>query len=143
MVARKKKPKPSQIVIMVAKKKNEPTPTTYSPYDNTKNDSYWNPCIVDVISDCHNNSRAVKGRQQEIFFIVKVLVATGLWKESKKKKNSLWRCLWPRCALKFQITFWASGLPPLNISHIQVQLITFFNATHKSKTGTANIWGTT
>jgi hypothetical protein len=30
--------------------------------------------------------RAVKGKQQEIFFIVNVLVATGLWKEGSNTK---------------------------------------------------------
>jgi hypothetical protein len=38
--------------------------------------------------------RAVKGRQQH--------------------KNLLWRCLWPRGALKFQIAFWALKLTSTN-----------------------------
>jgi hypothetical protein len=60
--SKKKNPKTSIIVITIAKKK-KPTPTTYSIYDNTqKMNNYWIPCIVNVINDCHNNLRVVKGR---------------------------------------------------------------------------------
>jgi hypothetical protein len=34
-------------------------------WQHQKMDSYQIPFIVDVINDCHNNWRAVKGRQQE------------------------------------------------------------------------------
>ncbi len=43
-------------------------------------------------------------------FLIKVLLATGLWKEGSKKTNLSWRCLWPRGALKFQMAFWALRL---------------------------------
>jgi hypothetical protein len=43
-----------------------------------KKDNYWIPFIVEVINDHDNNSRAMKGRQQEKKFITKVLVAIGL-----------------------------------------------------------------
>jgi hypothetical protein len=38
-------------------------------------DSYWIPSIVDVINDCHNNSKVEKKMQQEKKIIVKVFVA--------------------------------------------------------------------
>ncbi len=64
---------------------NPPRPPTVL-MTTQKMDSYWIPFIVDVINDCHNDSRAMKRRQQEIVFIVKVFMATRLWKEGNKKK---------------------------------------------------------
>ncbi len=73
-------------------KKTQINPTTYCTYGSKKKRthpdhllylwqhqkmySYWIPFIVDVINDCHNNSRVVKGRQQDFFLIAKVFMAT-------------------------------------------------------------------
>jgi hypothetical protein len=61
--SKKKKPKPSIIVIM-AVRKNEAHPNhlLYLWQHKKKTNSYWIPFIVNVINDCHNNSKAVKGR---------------------------------------------------------------------------------
>jgi hypothetical protein len=73
---RKNATKSHHLLYLWQQEKNKPTPTTYCIYDNAKKmDSYWIPFIVNVINDCHNNSRVVKGRQQEKLYIVKVLVA--------------------------------------------------------------------
>jgi hypothetical protein len=83
-----------------------------------------------------------------------VTVTQGLWKEGSKKKYILWKCLWPQgCERKAARKkyyyegacghFWALRLTSTKYFSHQVQLITFFNAAHKSKTGTANMWGTT
>jgi len=44
---------------MIAKKKKEPTLTTYYTYDNKKKTkSYWISFIVNIINDYHNNLKA-------------------------------------------------------------------------------------
>ncbi len=55
-------------------------------WQHQKMDSYWIRFIVNVINECHNNSR--------------------VWKEGSKKNIFLWKCLWPCGTLKFQIEFW-------------------------------------
>jgi hypothetical protein len=63
MAARKKKTQTFHYCNPDNKKKNDPTPTTYYTYDNTKKkNSYWIPFIVNVINDCHNNAKVVKRR---------------------------------------------------------------------------------
>jgi len=58
-----KKPKPSIIVIMIASKKGaHPDHLFYLWQKKKKKNSYWIPFIVNVINDCHNNSRAMTGR---------------------------------------------------------------------------------
>jgi hypothetical protein len=84
----------------IRKKQAHPDHLLYL-WQQKKMDNYWIPFIVNVINDYHNNSRAMKGRQQEFLFIVNVLVATRLWKEGSKKKKLLSRCLWLHDALKF------------------------------------------
>jgi hypothetical protein len=60
--SRKKKPKPSIIVIMAIRKKwAHPDHLLYL-WQHKKMDNYWIPFVVNVINDCHNNSRAMKGR---------------------------------------------------------------------------------
>ncbi len=34
-------------------------------------------------------------------------IIQGLWKEGNKKNKLLWKCLWSRDIVKFQIAFWA------------------------------------
>jgi len=46
------------------KKSNPPWPPIVI-MTTPKKDSYWIPFIVDVINDCYNNLRVVKGRRQE------------------------------------------------------------------------------
>jgi hypothetical protein len=62
MAARKKKTKTIHYRNYDSKKK-EPTPTTYFTYDNTKKriaiELFF---IVNIISDCDNNSKVVKRR---------------------------------------------------------------------------------
>jgi hypothetical protein len=62
MTSRKKKPKPSIIVIMIARQKMSPPQPLILLMTTQKTNSYRILFIVNVINDCHNNSRAVKGR---------------------------------------------------------------------------------
>ncbi len=76
MATKKNKPKPSIIVIMATRKKQtHPNHLLYL-WQHQKMDNDWIPFIVDVINDYHNNSKAMKGRQQEKKIIVKVFMAT-------------------------------------------------------------------
>jgi hypothetical protein len=120
----KNKPKPSLIVIMATKKKQTHLNHLLYLWQHTKTDNYWIPFIANVINNCHNNSRVIKERQQvkKKKLIVKVPVATRLWKEGSKKKKLLWRCSWPRGTLKFQIAFWALRPTPLTRKFSQGKL---------------------
>ncbi len=80
------------LFIIALWEKTQINPTTYYTYGRKKKtthldhllylwqhkkmDNYWILFIVDVINDCHNNLKAVKGRQQKKKFIVKMLVTT-------------------------------------------------------------------
>jgi hypothetical protein len=58
----KNKPKPSIIVIMsIRKKRAHPNHLLYL-WQHKNTNSYWIFLIVNVINDCHNNSRVVKRR---------------------------------------------------------------------------------
>jgi hypothetical protein len=70
--------KPSLIVIMATRKKQTHPDHLLYLWQHKKTDGYWIPFIIDGINDCHNNSRAMKRKQQEKIYTVKVLVATGL-----------------------------------------------------------------
>jgi hypothetical protein len=63
MATRKNEPKPSFIVIMAAREKQTHPDHLLYLWQHQKTDSYWILFIVDVINDCHNNSKAVKGKQ--------------------------------------------------------------------------------
>ncbi len=59
---KKNKPKPSIIVIMITRKKWAHHNHLLYLWQHKKMNNYWIPFIVNVINDCHNNSRAVKRR---------------------------------------------------------------------------------
>jgi len=108
MVTKKNKPKPSLIVIMaIRKKRTHPDHLLYL-WNTKKMGSYWIPFIVNVINDCHNHSRVVKGRQQE-----KINDC-----ESACGHLALWN---------FRLCFEPSCLPPLtiyNLCHVHIILVT-------------------
>jgi len=76
-----------------------------------KTNSYCIPFIVNVINDCHSNSRVVKGRQQEKKKYCKNACDHKAVKGRQQEKNIIMKVL--------VATFEPSGLPPLNISHIK------------------------
>jgi hypothetical protein len=53
----------------IKKKQTQPDHLLYL-WQHQKTDSYSIPFIVNVINDCHKNSRAMKRRQQNIYIYI-------------------------------------------------------------------------
>ncbi len=121
----KNKPKPFLIVIMATRKKQTHLNHLLYFWQHTKMNNYWIPFIANVINDYHNNSRVVKERQQgkkKKNLLWRWLWPQGCERKAARKKKLLWRCSWPRGTLKFQIAFWALRPTPLTRKFSQGKL---------------------
>ncbi len=56
--------------------------------------NYWIHFIVDLINDCHNNSKAVTGRQQGKKLLWRCLWPQASERKTTRQKKLLWRCLY-------------------------------------------------